>query len=52
VFDFLAQMGVVGRMSEMISITPKSKKAIDEVMFIYSEGLKDVGSGGKDAVDL
>lgn len=55
VFDFLAQMGVVGRMSEMISITPKSKKAIDEVMFIYSEKLNDAGmereaflSGGKD----
>ncbi len=50
VFDFLAQMGIVGRMSETISITPKSKKAIEEVMFIYSEGLNDAESVRKDTV--
>lgn len=50
VFDFLAQMGVVGRMSEAAAVTPRSKKAIDEVVFICPKSYDDA-SGGREPAD-
>jgi len=34
VFDFLSEMGLVEKVSETIRITPKSRKAVEEVAFI------------------
>ncbi|OJU12089.1 MAG: hypothetical protein BGN88_02655 [Clostridiales bacterium 43-6] len=44
VFDFLEEMGVVGRMNETIRITPKSRMSVDEVAFMYMQGLREMGN--------
>ena len=35
VFDFLDEMGVVARVTETVRITPKSRRAAEEVAFMY-----------------
>ena len=37
IFDFLAEMGIVARVTETIRITPKSRMAVEEVAFVYIE---------------
>ncbi|MCL2360460.1 MAG: nucleotidyltransferase domain-containing protein [Defluviitaleaceae bacterium] len=39
VFDFLEEMGVVARVTETVRITPKSRREVEEVAFIYIEEL-------------
>jgi len=39
IFDFLAEMGVVTRITEIARITPKSRRTVEEVAFMYTEGL-------------
>jgi len=38
-FDFLEEMGVVARVTETVRITPKSKRAVEEVAFMYINNL-------------
>jgi len=38
-FDFLEEMGVVARVTETVRITPKSRKAAEEVAFVYLGGM-------------
>jgi len=38
IFDFLEEMGVVARVTETVRITPKSRRAVEEVAFVYMEG--------------
>jgi len=35
VFDFLAEEGIVARVTEPVKITPKSRRAVEEVAFMY-----------------
>ena len=35
IFDFLEEMGVVTRVTETVKITPKSRRAVEEVAFMY-----------------
>jgi len=35
IFDFLEEMGIVARVTENARITPKSRKSVEEVAFIY-----------------
>jgi len=35
IFDFLEEMGVVARVTETVRITPKSRKSVEEVAFMY-----------------
>ena len=35
VFDFLEEMGIVARVTETVRLTPKSRKAAEEVAFMY-----------------
>ncbi|MCL2285182.1 MAG: nucleotidyltransferase domain-containing protein [Firmicutes bacterium] len=35
IFDFLEEMGVVARVTETVRITPKSRRAVEEVAFVY-----------------
>lgn len=37
IFDFLAEQGIVCRVSETVRITPKSRMAVEEVAFMYFE---------------
>ena len=37
IFDFLEEYGIVGRVSEPVKITPKSRRTADEVAYIYIE---------------
>ncbi|MCL2406205.1 MAG: nucleotidyltransferase domain-containing protein [Defluviitaleaceae bacterium] len=38
IFDFLEEMGVVARVTEIARITPKGRMAVEEVAFVYLEG--------------
>jgi len=38
IFDFLEEMGIVGRVSNTVRITPKSRLSAEEVGFMYIEG--------------
>ena len=35
IFDFLEEMGVVARVTETVKITPKSRRAVEEVAYVY-----------------
>jgi len=35
VFDFLEEMGIVARVTETVRITPKSRRAVEEVAFVF-----------------
>jgi len=37
IFDFLEEMGVAARVTETVRITPKSRRAVEEVAFVYIE---------------
>ena len=37
VFDILEEMGIVTRVTETVKITPKSRRAVEEVAFMYIE---------------
>ena len=41
IFDFLDEMGIVARVTETVRITPKSRRAVDEVAFMYIGGTDD-----------
>ena len=41
IFDFLDEMGIVARVTETVRITPKSRRAVDEVAFMYIGGADD-----------
>ena len=40
IFDFLEEMGVVARVTETVRITPKSRRDVEEVAFIYIENME------------
>jgi len=40
IFDFLEEHGIVARTSETTRITPKSRDAVDEVAFVYTETME------------
>ena len=42
IFDFLGEMGIAARVTETVRITPKSRRAVEEVAFVY------VGEKGED----
>lgn len=35
IFDYLAEMGVIAKVSQTIRITPKSKMAVEEIAYLY-----------------
>ncbi len=35
IFDFLAEQGVVVKVSELVKITPKSRKSVEEIAYMY-----------------
>ena len=48
VFDFLDEMGVVARVTETVRITPKGRRAAEEVAFMYIGALQDRGYDGSE----
>jgi len=41
IFDFLEEMGIVARVTETVRITPKSRREVEEVAFIYIENTEE-----------
>jgi hypothetical protein len=41
IFEFLAENGVVCRTGELVSLTPKSRKTVEEAAYVYTGGIEN-----------